>query len=494
MLIEPKNNNEQRVLNALLRVDFKSFSVKVFNETAGNSQYLDNWHVDVICHAAEDMRLGKDKRVIINVPPRYMKSIICSVALPAFLLGHNPKERILCVSYSDELSIKLASDQRKVMESDWYQELFPFTRLIRQRVTDLETTAGGGRFSTSINGTLTGRGGNWLIIDDPIKPADACSDVIRNKVNDWYGSTLLSRLDDKANGKILLIMQRTHLNDLTGHLQEIDPSFRLIKMPAIAMEDEAWPLVRPDGSPYIYSRRIGEPLHAARESLEDLQRIKSTMGRYAFASQYQQAPECLGGNIIRREWLHTYNRDELMYLVRTGRKKLRICQSWDTASKAGEDNDYSVCITYAHDSRQHVWVLDVYRSKLEFPALLETARRMAKECPNKYRAINPYLPEILIEEMNSGLGLGQSLKKEFGSNIKLIKPVQDKATRLKTVSHLLENGTCLFPDDKPAWWPDFERELLQFPNGRHDDQCDALSQLLMYEQKDRKSLGWLDNI
>lgn len=91
MLIEPKNNNEQRVLNALLRVDFKSFSVKVFNETAGNSQYLDNWHVDVICQAAEDMRLGKNKRVIINVPPRYMKSIICSVALPAFLLGYTPK-------------------------------------------------------------------------------------------------------------------------------------------------------------------------------------------------------------------------------------------------------------------------------------------------------------------------------------------------------------------------------------------------------------------
>lgn len=494
MSIELKNNDEQRVLNALLRLDFKSFSIKVFNETAGNSQYLDNWHVDVICQAAEDMRLGTDKRVIINVPPRYMKSIICSVALPAFLLGHNPKERILCVSYSDELATKLASDQRKVMESDWYQELFPFTRLTRQRVTDLETTAGGGRFSTSISGTLTGRGGNWLIIDDPIKPTDACSDVIRNKVNDWYGSTLLSRLDDKANGKILLIMQRTHLNDLTGHLQEIDPSFRLIKMPAIAMEDEAWPLVRPDGSSYICRRRVGEPLHAARESLAGLQRVKSTMGSYAFASQYQQAPECLGGNIIRREWLHLYNRNELLERVRTGRQKLRICQSWDTASKAGEDNDYSVCITYAHDSRRRVWVLDVYRDKLEFPALLEAARRMAQECKIKYHAINPYLPEILIEDMNSGVGLGQVLKNEFGSNIKPIKPVQDKATRLKTVSHLLENGSCLFPDDKPVWWGDFERELLQFPNGRHDDQCDALSQLLTYEQQERKSLAWLDNV
>ena len=494
MLAELKNNEEQQVLKALLRTDFKSFAVKVFNEVAGNSVYLDNWHVDVICQELEEMHFGKNNRVIINVPPRYMKSIICSVALPAFLLGHNPKERILCVSYSDALSAKLASDQRKVMESDWYQELFPFARLTRRGIMDLETTAGGGRFSTSVGGTITGRGGNWIIIDDPIKPADASSDVIRNKVNDWYGNTLLSRLDDKKNGKILIIMQRTHLDDLTGHLLETDPSFRLIQMPAIAMEEENWSIVNPVGGSYVFKRQIGEPLHLARESVEDLQRVKSTMGSYAFAGQYQQRPECLGGNIIHREWLHTYNRDKLIRQVCTGQLKLRVCQSWDTASKAGEDNDYSVCITYAHDSRCHVWVLDVYRAKLEFPALLETARRMAKECPQKYRDINPFLPDILIEEMNSGVGLGQVLENDFGSHVKLIKPVQDKATRLKTISHLLENGTCLFPDDKPTWWPDFERELLLFPNGRHDDQCDARSQLLTYEQQERPDLSWLDHI
>ncbi len=491
MSVEIINNREKEILKALLRVDFKSFCIKVFYEVAGEAAYLDNWHVDVICQAVEAMRLGKNTRLIINVPPRYMKSIICSVALPAFLLGHNPKERILCVSYSDELSAKMASDQRKVMESEWYQELFPFARLTRRGVMDLETTAGGGRFSTSVGGTITGRGGNWIIIDDPIKPADASSDTIRNKVNDWYGNTLLSRLDDKRNGKILAIMQRTHLNDLTGHLLETDPSFQLIKMPALAAEDETWSIATPFGVPRIVKRPIGEALHPERESVDDLRRIKSTAGSYTFASQYQQAPECLGGNIIRREWLHTYSAPELYEQVRTRRLNLGLGQSWDTASKAGEDNDYSVCITYAHDYCKRVWGLDVFRAKLEFPALLMTAERLIEECAQKYKLLNPYLSDVLIEEMNSGVGMGQTLQIKFGEQIKFVKPVQDKATRLKSVSHLLENGTCLFPDDNPAWWPDFERELLQFPNGRHDDQCDALSQLLMYEQQVRKDLSWL---
>ena len=174
--------------------------------------------------------------------------------------------------------------------------------------------------------------------------------------------------------------------------------------------------------------------------------------------------------------------------------RLKICQSWDTASKAEEDNDYSVCITYAHDFRKRVWVLDIFRAKLEFPELVETAKRLALECPQKFKEISPYAPEILIEDMNSGIGLAQSLKVKFGNNVKVIKPVHDKATRLKTVSYFLENGNCLFPDDNPKWWGDFEQEILQFPYCRHDDQCDALSQLLMYEQNERKDLSWLDYV
>ena len=217
-----QQNEETQRFDALLRHDFKMFVRKVFAEVSPQTKYLDNWHIDVICGELEKMLYGENTRLIINIPPRYMKSIICSVALPAYILGKFPKETVVCVSYADELAKKLAADCRRILETPWYKRAFPGTRLAlnRRELMDFETTQGGGRYSTTVGGTLTGRGGNWLIIDDPIKPADANSDLLRNKVNEWYGNTLYSRLNDKNKGKILLIMQRTHEQDLTGYLLE----------------------------------------------------------------------------------------------------------------------------------------------------------------------------------------------------------------------------------------------------------------------------------
>lgn len=489
-------SNEQKTLKSLLRSDFKSFCRKVFCEVSPGTPYLDNWHIDVICDRLEQVRRGDFNRLIINIPPRYMKSIICSVALPAFLLGHNPQERILCVSYSDELAAKLASDSRRVMESVWYRETFPRTRISSSRrgVLDFETTRGGGRFSTSVNGTITGRGGNWLIVDDPLKPADAFSDTLREKTNEWYGNTLLSRLDDKKNGNIILIMQRVHIHDLTGYLLELDPSFQQVRLPLIAKENEEWPVSAPGGRVRVFKRSVGELLHPGREGEKEVSDIKNTLGSQVFASQYQQSPEEAGAGLIKPEWLRTYSLEDLFRAVRFGRKKVTLAQSWDTAAKAGEENDYSVCITYARDIDKNVYVLDVFRERLEFPELVRAAKRLAAQCKCKYRDLNPYWPDILVEEMNSGIGLVQELQRAGCGAIKPIHPERDKQTRLKSVSHLLENGSCLFPDDEPVWWETFKRELLLFPNARHDDQCDALSQLLVYEHLERTDLGWLKNV
>lgn len=487
--------NEAQAFRSLLRSDLKSFCRKVFNEVSPGTKYQDNWHIDVICDYLMRARNGKSNRLIVNLPPRYMKSIICSVALPAFLLGHNPHERILCVSYSDELSSKMAFDCRRVMESSWYRDVFPRTRIssTRRGVCDFETTAGGGRFSTSVGGVITGRGGNWLIIDDPIKPTDAFSETIREKTNEWFGSTLLSRLDDKKNGKIILIMQRVYPHDLTGYLLEVDPSFNQVSLPLIAQENEEWRITESPGN-RVFRRQRGELLHPEREGAKEVSAIKNTVGSFVFASQYQQAPEEVGTGIIKPEWLKTYNLEKLRNEVRFGHRKVSLVQSWDTASKIGEENDYSVCITYARDIEKNIFILDVYRARLEFPALVREAKRLAVECTKKYAYLNSFRPDILVEEMNSGIGLAQELKLAGCGHVKPIHPERDKQTRLKSVSHLLENGSCLFPDDKPLWWAAFERELLLFPNAKHDDQCDALSQLLVYEYSERTDLGWLKNV
>ena len=489
-------SDERKVLYAVLRSDFKSFCLKVFQEVSPGTKYLDNWHIDVICDRIECLRNGGQNRLIINLPPRYMKSIICSVALPAFLLGHKPQERILCVSYADELALKLALDCRKVMESSWYRTVFPHTRLLNAKrgVADFLTTSGGGRFSTSVGGALTGRGGNWLILDDPLKPSDAMSEVLREKTNEWYGSTLYSRLDDKTNGKILVIMQRVHPRDLTGFLLETDASFSLLVLPIIAREREQWHVKNPLGGESVFERNAGDPLHPARENLEQIKRTKENVGSWIFATQYQQSPQEPDGGVIKKDWLKFFNMADLRESARIGQRKFCLAQSWDTASKIGEDNDYSVCITYLWDCEKRIYVLNVYRERLEFPALVRKAKELAIQSCQTYACFYPFIPDILVEDMNSGVGLAQELKSLWGGKIKTIRPIQDKQTRLKAASHLLENGNCRFPDNNPPWWPAFERELLLFPNAKYDDQCDALSQLLAYEMTERKDLSWLPYI
>ena len=156
---------------------------------------------------------------MVTMPPRSLKSILISVAWSAWLLGQRPGERIVCVSYGDDLVRRHAIDTRKVMQSKWYCELFPDTVLTKATETEIETTAGGRRIGTSVGGSLTGLGGNWILIDDPMKAEDAFSAAERERVKRWYRSTLVSRADNKLTGRIILAMQRLHEDDLAGHLQ-----------------------------------------------------------------------------------------------------------------------------------------------------------------------------------------------------------------------------------------------------------------------------------
>lgn len=472
---------------ALLRKDFKAFVCKVFAEVSPQSLYLDNWHIDVICAELERMIKEENTRLIINIPPRYMKSIICSVAFPAFILGHFPQEAIVCVSYAEELAKKLAADCRRVMESAWYRRIFPNTRLAatRREIMDFETTRGGGRYAATVGGTLTGRGGNWIIIDDPIKPADANSDLIRNKVNDWYGSTLYSRLNDKKSGKILLIMQRTHEQDLTGYLIESKVGFKHIVMPLVALQEEHWAWKRDlDGNArsFHYDRHIGEPLHPKREGLAEIERMKQSMGSAAFASQCQQDPLALGRNIVKWHWFKRYSWEELKKGVYSGEFPiLQMMFSWDLAIKRGKENDYSVCICALRTDKGW-YILDVKRWKLELPELVKTGYAYMEEKRTLFKRLRYGLSfKILVEEAGCGIGFLQEMQRRyFRSAIMPVRPAEDKETRLQNVTPALEAGRCFLPKDGAVWEADFKHEVLGFPNTKHDDQVDALSQLLSY--------------
>ena len=214
-------NTQQTFHDAILRTDFDLFLRRCLMTLNPGARILPNWHLDAIAHQLDRVRRGETTRIIFNMPPRHLKSMTVSVAFPAYLLGLDPRRRIFAISYSSELSSKHASDFRSIVESPWYRRAFPDMRIARSLEDEVVTTARGFRKATSVHGTLTGLGGDIFIIDDPQKPADAQSDTQRNGLNQWVSNTLMSRLDNKQTGIIIVVMQRVHLNDLSGYLIEI---------------------------------------------------------------------------------------------------------------------------------------------------------------------------------------------------------------------------------------------------------------------------------
>ena len=277
---------------AIIRTDLYAFVQASFPIVAGGSRFLPNWHIEAIAYELNAVMRGDTRRLIITVPPRSLKSICASVCLPAFALGYDPGRRIICVSYSEGLARKHANDCRALMRSDLYRRIFPATRISASKDTETEvmTTARGSRLATSVGGTLTGRGGNLLIIDDPLKPQEAQSVTARESLKQWYSNTLLSRLDNKSEGSIIVVMQRLHPDDLVGHLQE-QTGWIHLNLPAIAEEETVLRL----GMKRTHRRQLGELLHPERESQAALDELKTSMGSMEFAAQYQQTPVPLGG-------------------------------------------------------------------------------------------------------------------------------------------------------------------------------------------------------
>ncbi len=449
---------------AALRRDFVSFIHRAFLELNPSTKLLMAPYIYLIADRLEQCRSGKIKRLIINLPPRYLKSHCASVSFVAWLLGHSASTQIICASYGKDLSDKLALDSRKLMEAAWYQELFT-TRLAfdKRRVDDFTTSEQGSRMSTSVGGVLTGRGADFIIIDDPIKPEDGLSEAKRKEVNDWYDSTLLSRLNNKSTGCIILIMQRLHQDDLVGHVLPQD-DWTVLNLPAIADTDEQY-IFQTLVGPVSYRRQAGEALHAERETAAQLQATRARIGEYNFSAQYQQQPIPVGGAMVKSNWLMTYDELPPRYQIQY------ILQSWDTAVKAGELNDFSVCTTWAVVNDRY-YLINLFRKRLEYPDL----KRAVIEQSQKYRPNT-----ILIEDKASGSALIQELRGQLHGRIMayVLPPNKDKRMRLHAQTDLFENGQIYVPNQSP-WVLDYRLELTSFPGSKYDDQVDSTTQALDY--------------
>ena len=329
----------RELLDAVYWTDFGAFTYEAFEALNPGQRLIPNWHIDAICYHVQQMVTGDArKRLILNLPPRTLKSFIASVALPAWLLGRNPSTRIICASYADELSTKFSRDCRALLKTPFYKRLFPGTKLNPKKASEgeFETTKRGYRLATSVGGTLTGRGGGVLIVDDPIKANDAESEVARKAASEWFRNTALSRLDDPAESLVCVAMQRLHVDDLAGIM--IEQGWPKLVLPAIAIEAADYVI----GEEEVYHRPAGQLLQPERDSPAAIDELRREIGSRVFAAQYQQNPTPPEGNMIKAAWLGRYDR------VPERDTFQRVVLSCDPAGKAAAHNDY----TRDHDCRR----------------------------------------------------------------------------------------------------------------------------------------------
>jgi predicted phage terminase large subunit-like protein len=438
--------------DAIYRSDFLAFAQAAFDILEPGRRFEPSKHHEAIARLLLDSN-GKKTRKYINAPPRSLKSLLVSIAWVAFKLGHEPTHRFICASYSHDLANHFGAQCRRLMQSELYCRLFR-TRLSRITDNELVTTKGGFRIASSVGATMTGLGGDTLIVDDPLNANEAYSETSRRNANSWFSGTLMSRLNEKRAGAIFVVMQRLHQEDLTGVL--IEMGWDGLVLPAFAPRDTVIQI-----GDWKHTWKEGEPLQA-REPLEVIEDQKRQSMSAVFAAHYMQEPIPEAGNMLKRDWLKWCE----LRPVRQPRDV--IVQSWDTAVKVTSTSDYSVCLTFLVRNNNEYYLIDVWRKKVEFPELcMAVLSEAQKHKPNA----------ILIEDHASGSPLIAQCRRNGMTGIVARRPVADKKTRMYGETAKLEAGSLILPKSAP-WLDEFLMEYLGFPGGKHDDQIDGLSQFL----------------
>ena len=445
------------------RENFFPFVWRVFEtlHPHPDDQFEPAWHVRAMCHELDEVKRGANKRLVITIPPRCLKSVTVAVAYVAYLLGHNPSTKIIVASYGLDLARKHSEDCRRVMSAPWYREMFPATRLAAKgnTVEEIRTTDGGSRKAVSIGSAVTGHGADVIIIDDLLKAGDAQSEAELIRAQEFIEGTLLSRFDNPSEGRVIMVAQRLHEMDPPGYLLD-KGTYRHLNLPAIAEEDQAISI----GQGRLQQRQPGDLLFPERLSQDTLDRMRKEMGAAVFNCQYQQNPIAPDGSPLRWEWFGTYDEREPRNWYQL------VVQSWDTGMSADPRSDFSACTTWGFRDRQW-YLLDVWRGQLDYPDLKAKTLQLVREW-------NP--DQVLIEDAATGRPLMTELFRD-DKRYQRVTPKDDKEIRFAVACAPVEEGIVLLPTEAP-WLAGFKRELQSFPRGRNDDQVDSFSQFLNWSK------------
>ncbi len=438
--------------------NFHKFVIDAFQVANPGETFMDNWHVAFLCQELQqsvyDVSNAQRKQhdLIINIPPRSLKSFIVSVALPAWAWLVHPSMKFISSSYSLSLSTDHNMLSRRIIESEWYKRManIKLTADQNQKMF-FENTKRGTRLAVSTGGTVTGRGANVIIIDDPVNPAQALSEVERTRANRYFDETLSTRLNRPGIDIFIVVMQRLHEEDLTGWLLKKQSTWKHIVIPAELTED-----VKPTQLRYNYNDGL---FFRERFTLKALDRFRDSLGSYAYAGQYLQTPSPRGGGLIKIDWfryttLHSLPPDVVWNFT------------VDPAYTTKQENDPSAMMAYTIHNGVMV-IRSVVAKRLEMPALMTYLATFVRE--NGYTAQS----RIFIEPKASGKSLKQMMVEATGLNVLEDKPpMVDKVSRVNAVAPMMESrGVELI---RGPWNDKFIHECISFPAAKHDDMVDCL--------------------
>lgn len=458
--------------------------------------YLSNWHIGCIAEHLEACLSGQILRLIINMPPRNMKSICTTVTFPTWAWIKDPARRIFTASYAQNLSTKHSIDRRTIIRSEWYQnnwgDKFQLKDDKNQKM-EFGNNHEGVMIATSVGGSATGKGGGILIVDDPHNPTEAMSDTQRQHAIDWFKNTFYTRLDNKKTGVIIVVMQRLHEEDLTGHIlhnDELSGQGDWVHLCLQGQEERGSTIYFPMSGRTV-ERKPGDYLWPEREGKKEHDQAKVMLGEYGYSGQYQQNPSPDEGGYFKKSywrfWWPIGAKVPPPIKVKCEDGSFHECAqiqlppeivikdkaySWDMTFKDLKTSDYVVGQLWARD-RARKFLLDQVRGQWSFTKALDEFKEFSK--------LYPYIPK-LVEDKANGTAIMDTIKDEI-AGVDGVDPSGSKVARAQSVGPTIRAGDVYLPH--PHFFPWVNKyidEFAKFPNSKKDDQVDATSQILNYWQ------------
>ena len=452
--------NNSKIPTDLLKYELRNLQIKVAQESRSSyltfvkkvwPDFIAGNHHKIFAQKLEDVSRGKIKRLIVNMPPRHTKSEFASNLFPAWMMGRNPKLKIIQTTHTAELSYNFGRKVRNLFDQQEFKDVFPEVNLSQdsKAAGRFTTNKGGEYFAAGVGGAITGRGADLLIIDDPHSEQDALSQTAMDNAYEWYTSGPRQRL--QPGGSIVIVMTRWSTKDLTGKLlnaqsNENADQWEVVEFPAVLNEKPMWPEFW---------------------NIKELDGVKASLSEQKWQAQWMQKPTSEEGSIIKREWWRMWPKDTLPDLM-------HVIQSYDTAFSKRETADFSAITTWGvfqpeEDGPPHVLLLAMHKGRHDFPEL----KKIALE---EYQYWEP--ETILIEAKASGMPLTQELR-QLGIPVVTYTPSKgnDKHVRVNSVAPIFESGQVWAPDER--WAEEVIEECAAFPYGDHDDLVDSTTQALL---------------